>query len=640
MAPILDTVETCGNGQYEPEPMAGAKPPIIALTATDTMFTDTLIDNHTLFFDTQPDHTPTMATQDPLYPINNLEYYLALHTSFEPTDLAVPNSYKEATNINNNTIWRPAIDKEVAKCKTNNVFKPITNHGIIKDQKLLSTKWTFKRDMQTQQPKARVCILGNHQRPGIDFNPNETYSPVAAIAVCRSLIAYAVSAGWFLFHADVSGAFLHADVPQRKASIYVRVPDGFPRLTETGETILAFLLLKSLYGLVEAARWWHDFLKNLLISYGFTQSPTDPCLFTRDLGTPKAIITTVIVDDFLATAMHSQTVTEFHAQISRDVTLSKDEQLQFYIGIGIHIDRVKHSVTMEQQLYIMEILRRAGMSDCKGAETPSTLDELIPCPIGEELSPEDKLFVQTYVGAAMHVYVCTKPELGYALSQLSKFVSSPGPQHLTAIKQVLRYLQNTKHLALKYSKPRNNTLLNRVFVFSDANWGGTHTDRHSMGGGGAYMHGALIQWICKRLPTIMLSSAESEYCQATIITCMALYHRNIARDMNFAQHGPTDFFEDNQSTMMIATNPISSPRTRHIDIKWHFIREQILRGTIIMHYMPTTDMIADIFTKPLGRVLFIRFRNIITGATPFENEILKACSDVPRLAPVTFICTA
>jgi hypothetical protein len=191
---------------------------------------------------------------------------------------------------------------------------------------------------------------------------------------------------------------------------------------------------------------------------------------------------------------------------------------------------------------------------------------------------------------------------------------------MIAAKRVLRYLQATKTLALTYSCPQNPALLHELLMFSDANWGGTHTDRRSVGGGCCLFNGAAVFWHCKRQPTVTLSSAESEYMQLSIMSLLALYARNVARDIGIPVTKPTITFEDNQPAIKIATNPISSNRSRHIDIRYHSIREQVLRGNIMLIYLPTTEMIADIFTKPLGPILFQRFRNIILGHVPFEHD--------------------
>ena len=571
------------------------------------------------------------AQRHPMYPLNKFRYYVALLTEFDPVDLTIPTTFKSAMSPTNIKLWEPAIKKERDKCTANNTFGYVTDSQVLHNAHLLQCRWIFKLDSVTYVPKARLIVLGNHQISGTDFDTNKTFSPVAATGVIRMLIAYANANGWHIYHGDVSSAFLHAKVPADKPPIYVRVPEGFPSYMDdnglpsyisTRTRIFAYRLWKSLYGLVEAPRWWYEHIHALLISYGFIQSPTDPCLYNRDLGTPKAIQLGLIVDDFLIIAITVATIMSFQEQLSRDVKLSQFEKVSVFLGIRVRDD--KHCVSLDQQQYITQLLEKCKMADCKGAPTPATLDELGPCPEGEELEISLKQYVQFVVGAAMHVYVGTKPELGYALQSLCRHVARPGPAHLQAAKHLLRYLQQSKSVALVYRRPSNPVLLNRIFMFSDANFGGTHTDRRPMGGGGCYFHGALIFWTCKRLPVICLSSAESEYTEASLIAALTLYARNLACDMHIAQLEATIFFEDNQPAMKIATNPVSSARVRHIDIKYHFIREQVQRGNIQLVYLPTSEMLADIFTKALGPILFVRFRDLITGNAPFEHELFKA----------------
>ena len=176
-------------------------------------------------------------------------------------------------------------------------------------------------------------------------------------------------------------------------------------------------------------------------------------------------------------------------------------------------------------------------------------------------------------------------------------------------------------------------------MFSDANWGGTHTDRRSVGGGGCFMNGALVLWQCKRQPVITLSSAESEYTQASLMACMALYARSVATDIGIPQISATPLLEDNQSAINIASNPMASVRSRHVDIKYHHLKDEVRKGTIRMVFLPTANQLADIFTKSLGNILFVRFRDIIKGNQPFEDELLQACNARPQVTgnPITLI---
>jgi hypothetical protein len=329
------------------------------------------------------------------------------------------------------------------------------------------------------------------------------------------------------------------------------------------------------------------------------------------------------VDDILAIAPNGSTIKSFQEQLARVVKLSLFEPVANYLGIRVITAR--HKTTLDQEAYLAEVLKKCNMSDSKPAPTPATQEELVECPPGAELNSTDKKYVQFVVGASLHAYVCTLPEIGYALNQLGKYVARPGPQHLQAAKHLLRYFQGAKSRQLVFKRPMDIRLMNRIFMLSDANWGGTHPDRRSVGGGGCYFNGALAFWQCKRQPAITLSSAESEYTQASLMACMALYVRNIAADIGIPQTSSTPLMEDNQAAIKLATNSTSSIRTRHIDIKYHHLKQEVKNGTIKMVYLPTDNQLADIFTKSLGRVLFVRFRDLIKGHESFDAILVETC---------------
>ena len=572
-------------------------------------------------------------------PLIKLDYYYTLLTETQQADLTVPRNFREATTPVNASRWDPAITKERDKCLA--AMEPVYSYDDMSGAKPFWSKWVFKTDTADWTPKGRLVILGNRQVPGQDFDANAISSPVAAIGTSRLLLAFAHANGWEgKTHADIAGAFLTADVPEDNDPIFLRVPDGFPATDKkTGRRILAYRLRKSLYGLRQAPRWFYDHLHALLLKYGFKQATCEPCLYTRHLGTIKAIILSVVVDDLLAIACKKATINSFREQLSQDVKLSLFEDVEHYLGM--HVIDTPVCLTIDQEDYIDRLLFRVSMTDCKACDTPMAEEDLQPAQDQDVLSTSDRQFFQFLVGSLMHVYVCTRPEIGCSLQAACKYLSRPGRTHLIAAKRILRYLKGTKNMRLTYRRPTNAALLNRFFMFSDANWGGTHSDRRSIGGGGCYFHGALIAWSSKRLPVITLSSAESEYTQLSLIALMALHIRNLAADMGIAQLAPTVTFEDNQPAIKIATNPISSSRSRHIDIKYHAIREHVLRGNIALVYLETALMIADIFTKPLGRILFKRFRDIILGHEPFDHEILRSMSTdtapIPSAPAVTLL---
>jgi len=175
------------------------------------------------------------------------------------------------------------------------------------------------------------------------------------------------------------------------------------------------------------------------------------------------------------------------------------------------------------------------------------------------------------------------------------------------VKRILRYLKGTADLALKYQKSGDEMLL----AYSDADWAGDVDDRHSTTGNVFMMAGGAVSWLSKKPATVALSTAEAEYIALSSITQEAVWIRRLLSDINSVLVGPTVIMEDNQGAIAIANNPVAHSRTKHIDIRYHFVREAVLNKTVELRYCPTEFMIADILTKSLSRERFETLRCVI-----------------------------
>ncbi len=185
---------------------------------------------------------------------------------------------------------------------------------------------------------------------------------------------------------------------------------------------------------------------------------------------------------------------------------------------------------------------------------------------------------------------------------LSKFCSKPTTAHFTAAKRVLRYLKGTSNLALKYQKSKDGVLIG----YSDADWAGDLDDRHSTSGNLFIMSGATISWTSKKQATVSLSTAEAEYIALNTSTQEAVWLQRLLEGLE-KKYKPTIIMGDNQGSIAIARNPVFHARTKHIDIRHHFIREALQDGVIDLHFCPTDEMVADVLTKPLPRNRFEQF---------------------------------
>jgi hypothetical protein len=209
----------------------------------------------------------------------------------------------------------------------------------------------------------------------------------------------------------------------------------------------------------------------------------------------------------------------------------------------------------------------------------------------------------------MYAMVGSRPDIAFAQSVVSRYMSKPSHEHWLLVKKLLRYLQGTRDLCLRYSADFENGLT--LYGYSDADWAGDKIDRHSTTGYIFFLAGAPVTWAAKKQPTVALSSTEAEYMAVTQACKEAIWLRRLLTDLGYNQEAPTIIYEDNQGCIELARNPVHHSRTKHIDIQWHFIREKLESQEIQLKYCETANMVADICTKALPRVKFRHLRDLM-----------------------------
>ena len=190
------------------------------------------------------------------------------------------------------------------------------------------------------------------------------------------------------------------------------------------------------------------------------------------------------------------------------------------------------------------------------------------------------------------------------MSSVAKFCNQPTELHLTAAKRVLRYLKQTRDLSLTYVKNTPEAIIG----YSDADWAGDVKDRRSTSGNVFLLGGAAITWASKKQNSVALSTVEAEYMALSVATQEAIWLRQLQEELGMKDAGPTLIYEDNQGAISMAKNPVFHKRTKHIQIRYHFVREAVEDEVITLEYCRTSEMLADSFTKPLPREQFERLR--------------------------------
>ena len=491
--------------------------------------------------------------------------------------------------------WKEAADSEYQSLMENETWKLVK---LPTGRKPVGCKWIFKTkrtsDGKVERYKARLVAKGYTQKPGEDYD--ETFSPVVRYSSIRTLLAFAIQNGMIIHQMDVVTAFLNGTLDE---DIYMEQPPGY---IKKGEEHLVCKLKRSLYGLKQSSRCWNTVFKQYMESINFKQCTADPCIFITGEEADLTIVA-VYVDDLIVIAKTPETIKKIKESLAAHFKMKDLGKLHYCLGISIQHDEERGSLWMDQRQYIQLLLKRYGLSQAKTATTPADINVKLVKNDGVS-KPVNPLNYQSMVGSLLYAAITTRPDIAQAVGAVSKFNSCPTEAHLTAVKRIFRYLKGTIDLCIKYERSADN----RLVGFSDADWAGDLNDRHSTTGNLFMMSGAAIDWISKKQPVVALSTTEAEYVALSAATQEAVWLSRLLTDIKAPPKAPILIKEDNQGTIAVARNPVSHNRTKHIDIKFHYVREALEDGIIDLTYCPTEQMTADMLTKPLARQKFETFR--------------------------------
>ena len=222
----------------------------------------------------------------------------------------------------------------------------------------------------------------------------------------------------------------------------------------------------------------------------------------------------------------------------------------------------------------------------------------------DTLTPPDPTTVkeyQTKLGSIMYASIGTMPQLAYAVQTLSQFSSNPGPEHMSALKRVFRYLATAKEAEVGIVYGGGRQWPTDIIGYSDADWASNPNDRKSISGFAFLLGGGAISWSSKKQTSVALSSTEAEYMAASHAARHAIWLKRLFEDIGILNLNSITLFIDNQSALSLSGDVMFHQRTKHIDVQYHFLRNAVLDGTLSTFYCPTADMVADIMTKALPK---------------------------------------
>jgi len=274
--------------------------------------------------------------------------------------------------------------------------------------------------------------------------------------------------------------------------------------------------------------------------------------------------------------------------------------LHHFLGIAVH--RRSDGLFLSQHQYLLDVLERAGMSDCKPCSTPVDTHAKLSATDSDLLS--DATHYHSFTGALQYL-TFTRPDISYAVQQVCLHMHAPRDSHLSAVKWILRYLRGTSHHSLLLRPSSSSELV----VYTDADWAGCPDTRKSTSGYAVFLGGNLISWSSKRQTTVSRSSAEAEYRVVANGVAETAWLRQLLQELHHPLTKSTLVYCDNVSAVYLSTNPVQHQRTKHVEIDLHFVRERVVVGDVRVLHIPTTSQFADIFTKGLPTSVFTEFRS-------------------------------
>ncbi|WVZ48804.1 LOW QUALITY PROTEIN: hypothetical protein U9M48_000211 [Paspalum notatum var. saurae] len=465
-----------------------------------------------------------------------------------------PSSYDEAAT---DPAWRTAMEEEMAAIVANGTWEATE---LPAGHRPIGLKWVYKLKKDAQGVVYVTKLAWWQRRAGVNFE--EVFAPVARLDSVRALAAVAARKGWQLHHLDVKSAFLNGDLVEE---VYVAQPPGF---VIAGKERSVLRLHKALYGLrrsLEREAGPH--------TGGAWLHAEEHRLYTRGEGRGRVLLG-VYVDDLILTGAEEEAVSVFKDEMKRSFKMSDLGRLSYYLGIEVKQEHGR--ITLCQAAYSAKLLDKVGMAGCNSVH--------IPMETGLKLSkdspnpPVDATLYRSIVGSLRYL-VHTRPDIAFAVGMVSRFMESPTTEHMSVVKHLLRYIARTVHYGLIYSRQEGGLTL---LGYSDSDMAGDVDGRRSTSG-------------------VLFCFGRSPYMAASAAACQGIWLGRLLGSFYGKSASVATIYIDNQLAIQLCKNPVFHGRSKHIETRFHFIRDCVDGAVWKIH---TDEQLADILTKALDKVRF------------------------------------
>ncbi|KAI3681162.1 hypothetical protein L6452_35946 [Arctium lappa] len=531
-----------------------------------------------------------------------------------PPELIEP---KKAYDAMKDSSWIEAMQEELLQFKLQDVWDLV---DLPKGHRAIGTKWIFRNKKDERgiviRNKERLVAQGYTQEEGIDYE--EVFAPVARVETIRLFLAYASYMNFKVYQMDVKSVFLYGTIDEE---VYVCQPPGFENPSYPDRV---YKLKKALYGLHQAPRAWYDTLSTYLLENGFERGIIDKTLFIKR-SKKNTLLVQIYVDDIIFGSTKDQMCRDFEELMHKSFKMSSMGELTFFLGL--QVKQQKDGIFISQSKYVKDILDKCGLSDSKPASTPMKTHKQITVDL--EWEDVDVHVYRSMIGSLVYL-TTSRPDIMFPVCVCARFQVKPKQSHLQAVKRIFRYLKGQPRLGLWY--PYESTF--DLIAYSDSDLGGANMDRKSTSGGCQLLGARLVSWQCKKQTTVSLSTTEAEYIAAASCCSQVIWIQNQMLDYGVTfLHTP--IFIDNSSAISIVNNPVKHSKTKHIEIRYHFIRDCNEKKLIQVAKVHTDNQFADLFTKAFDVEVYCPAQ---TNTSFNSVSIVNAASAVLMLPVQSYYC--
>tara|TARA_R110002050_G_C8952307_1_gene513488 strand:- start:65 stop:4858 length:4794 start_codon:yes stop_codon:yes gene_type:complete len=523
----------------------------------------------------------------------------------ELTDL--PKSPQQAIRGKDGAKWMESLRKEFQSHIDNETWKVVQPSSVPKTANIISLMIVFRKKIDKSgaisKYKSRCVARGDKQIEGVDYF--DTYSPQTKVQVVRMVVMASGHFMWKLFHQDVPTAFLNGTIEE---DIYIRLPTIWNQVMTSEHHVPSGAIgkmKKGQYGLKQANREWFKCIDADLKEQGFEASTADPCLYRKVEG-ENILVLDLWVDDFFITGNNTELRNSFDRHMRTKYKCPPAEGLSYALGLEVSLEN--NCYFLSQKNYIKRILEKYGMEDCKPAPTPSQPGSVLS-PRDADDDSEANFPYREAVGSLMYAAVCTRPDIIFAVSMASRFLSNPTRDHWNHVKRIMRYLQGTLDYRLAFPSLTGSEF--HIEGFGDSSYADDKVSRRSTWGFNIFINKVLISWKSKLTGAIALSTMEAELYALCELAKEAIWIRRILQFILKGSEVKITLYTDNKACKDFVTNGRISSRSKHVEVRYYFLQDAIAQGKIALKWIGGNENNADIHTKSLALPAFSKHCNAL-----------------------------